>query len=107
MLSKAVIRAFSMACKLSESVGKKATGPSRSGCNRGPSRAGSLVVRRRDAHDSIEATVMKMKTTIVIATLVTVAFADLALAHPGSGIAVDRNGQVFFTQTNGKGTWKV
>ncbi|HTE90271.1 MAG TPA: hypothetical protein VK639_15025, partial [Terriglobales bacterium] len=36
-----------------------------------------------------------------------VAFADLALAHPGSGIAVDRNGNVFFTQTNGKGTWRV
>ena len=27
-------------------------------------------------------------------------------AHPGSGIVVDRNGQVYFTDT-GKGVWKI
>jgi sugar lactone lactonase YvrE len=48
-----------------------------------------------------------MKTTIIITTLVTLAVANSALAHPGSGIAVDCEGQVYFTQTNGKGTWKV
>jgi hypothetical protein len=48
-----------------------------------------------------------MKTAIIITTLVTMAVANSALAHPGSGIAVDREGQVYFTQTNGKGTWKV
>jgi sugar lactone lactonase YvrE len=50
---------------------------------------------------------MKTKATITITTLVTLAVANSALAHPGSGIAVDRDGQVYFTQTNGKGTWKV
>ena len=50
---------------------------------------------------------MKTEATIIITTLVTLAVADSALAHPGSGIGVDREGQVYFTQTNGKGTWKV
>jgi len=50
---------------------------------------------------------MKTKTTIIITTLVTFVAAELGLAHPGSGIAVDREGQVYFTQTNGKGTWKI
>src|SRR5712692_4792668 len=50
---------------------------------------------------------MKTKATIIITTLVTLAVADSALAHPGSGIAVDREGQVYFTQTNGKATWKA
>ena len=50
---------------------------------------------------------MKTETTFMITTLVMLATADSALAHPGSGIAVDREGQVYFTQTNGKGTWKV
>jgi len=50
---------------------------------------------------------MKTETTIMITMLVMLAAADSALAHPGSGIAVDREGQVYFTQTNGKGTWKV
>jgi len=50
---------------------------------------------------------MKTKPIIIITTLVTLAVANSALAHPGSGIAVDREGQVYFTQTNGKGTWKV
>ncbi len=50
---------------------------------------------------------MKTGTAITITTLVTLAVADSALAHPGSGIAVDRDAQVYFTQTNGKGTWKV
>jgi hypothetical protein len=52
-------------------------------------------------------TTMKRKATIVITTLVTLAVANSALAHPGSGIAVDREGQIYFTQTNGRGTWKV
>jgi len=39
--------------------------------------------------------------------LMTLATSDWALAHPGSGIAVDREGQVYFTQTNGKGTWRM
>ena len=50
---------------------------------------------------------MKIKATIIITTLVTIAVANSAFAHPGSGIAVDRDGQVYFPQTNGKGTWKV
>src|ERR1041385_8047228 len=54
-----------------------------------------------------EGTTMKAETTIIITTLVTLAVVGSALAHPGSGIAVDREGQVYFTQTNGKGTWKV
>ena len=62
---------------------------------------------RRHAHDNIEGTTMKTETIITITTLVMLTAADPALAHPGSGIAVDREGQVYFTQTNGKGTWKV
>src|SRR6476661_826974 len=50
---------------------------------------------------------MKTKATVIFTTLVTLAGSNSALAHPGSGIAVDREGQVYFTQTNGKGTWKV
>jgi hypothetical protein len=55
----------------------------------------------------MKATPMKAKATMIITTLVTLAVTNSALAHPGSGIAVDRNGQVYFTQTNGKGTWKI
>ena len=55
----------------------------------------------------IEITTVKTKATIIITRLMTLAVADSAFAHPGSGIAVDREGQVYFTQTNGKGTWKV
>ena len=58
-------------------------------------------------HDRIEATTMKTRAAIIITTLLSLAVADSTLAHPGSGIAVDREGQVYFTQTNGKGTWKV
>ncbi len=43
----------------------------------------------------------------MIMALVSLIASDLALGHPGSGIAVDREGQVYFTQTNGKGTWKI
>ena len=50
---------------------------------------------------------MKTKATTIITTLVTLVGAGAALAHPGSGIAVDGKGQVYFTQTNGKGTWKL
>ena len=56
---------------------------------------------RRHAHDNSEGTPMKTETIIAITTLVTLTAADPALAHPGSGIAVDREGQVYFTQTNG------
>ena len=52
-------------------------------------------------------TTMKTKATIIITALVILVIANSALAHPGSGIAVDREGQVYFTQTNGKGTWKI
>jgi hypothetical protein len=58
-------------------------------------------------HYRIEATTMKTKATIIVTTLVTLVVAGSALAHPGSDLAVDREGQVYFTQTNGKGTWKV
>ena len=50
---------------------------------------------------------MKTKATIIVTALVTLSLAESVLAHPGSGIGVDREGQVYFTQTNGKGTWKV
>jgi len=50
---------------------------------------------------------MKTNARIIITTLVTITVVNSGLAHPGSGIAVDRDGQVYFTQTNGKGTWKV
>src|SRR2546427_6927983 len=75
-----------------------------------PSESGPVArphVRRRHAYDSSEGTTMKTEATIIITTLVMLAAADSALAHPGSGIAVDREGQAYFTQTNGKGTWKV
>jgi hypothetical protein len=44
--------------------------------------------------DNSEGTTMKTETTFMITTLVMLAAADSALAHPGSGIAVDREGQV-------------
>src|SRR5947207_162693 len=50
---------------------------------------------------------MKTNAYVLITALVTLVVANSALAHPGSGIAVDREGQVYFTQTNGKGTWKL
>jgi hypothetical protein len=50
---------------------------------------------------------MKKIATIIMSTLGTLAVAGSAWAHPGSGIAVDGEGQVYFTHTNGKGTWKV
>src|SRR6266480_913262 len=65
------------------------------------------LVRRYHANNSIEATTMKTKATMIMTALVILALAESALAHPGSGIAVDGEGQVYFTQTNGKGTWKV
>ena len=61
----------------------------------------------RERPTASEVTTMKTKPTIIIMTLLTLAVAGSALAHPGSGIAVDREGQVYFTETNGKGTWKV
>jgi len=50
---------------------------------------------------------MKTKASMIMTALVILALAESALAHPGSGIAVDGEGQIYFTQTNGKGTWKV
>ena len=38
--------------------------------------------------------------------LVSTQISTAALAHPGSGIVVDKNGQVYFTDT-GKGIWKI
>jgi len=41
-----------------------------------------------------------------LAVLLVVLFATTALAHPGSGIVVDKRGQVFFADT-GSGLWKI
>src|SRR5215212_885913 len=41
-------------------------------------------------------------TSIVLCVLV----GSSAVAHPGSGIVVDKEGQVFFTDT-GQGVWKI
>ena len=57
--------------------------------------------------DDIENPTMKTNAAVLMTALVTLVVTNSALAHPGSGIAVDREGQVYFTQTNGKGTWKV
>jgi sugar lactone lactonase YvrE len=38
--------------------------------------------------------------------LVLIMMVTVVLAHPGSGIVVDKNGQVYFTDT-GKGVWKI
>jgi sugar lactone lactonase YvrE len=46
-----------------------------------------------------------MKPFVFAATLAFLAIASLS-AHPGSGIAVDRRGQVYFADTGG-GVWKI
>ncbi len=43
---------------------------------------------------------------LIVPTLATALVASTASAHPGSGIVVDRRGQVFFVDT-GSGVWKV
>ncbi|MBA3675625.1 MAG: hypothetical protein H0W75_11845, partial [Chitinophagaceae bacterium] len=48
-----------------------------------------------------------MKRIIFLFSLLTFLFAGMtASAHPGSGIVVDKNGNVYFTDT-GKGVWKI
>ena len=45
-------------------------------------------------------------TRTFISLMLCVLFGTMATAHPGSGIVVDKYGQVYFTDT-GKGVWKV
>jgi hypothetical protein len=48
-----------------------------------------------------------MKNTAALVLILFCAFASLfSLAHPGSGIVVDRTGNIYFTDT-GKGVWKL
>jgi sugar lactone lactonase YvrE len=51
-----------------------------------------------------------MRTSFIVRALISTALCVLlgtsASAHPGSGIVVDREGQVFFTDT-GQGVWKI
>src|SRR5262245_51599309 len=35
------------------------------------------------------------------------AFATLASAHPGSGIVIDQQGQLFFQDSGGRAIWKI
>lgn len=49
---------------------------------------------------------MKMRVAIVLTVALQFVSATWSLAHPGSGIAVDEEGQVYFTDT-GEGVWKV
>ena len=50
---------------------------------------------------------MTMKwTTILFSVLFCSLFGAKGLAHPGSGIVIDKYGQVYFTDT-GKGVWKI
>ena len=49
---------------------------------------------------------MKQVLRHLVSISVLAAFAWHALAHPGSGIVVDRKGQVFFSDT-GQGVWKI
>jgi hypothetical protein len=46
-------------------------------------------------------------TPPAVAMLMCMAFAIPASAHPGSGIVVDRQGQVFFQDTRVRTIWKV
>src|SRR5215831_19114318 len=48
---------------------------------------------------------MRTKIVAVFALLLVLLSANV-LAHPGSGIVVDKYGQVYFTDT-GKGVWKI
>jgi sugar lactone lactonase YvrE len=48
-----------------------------------------------------------MKRILFISNLILCLLVETTIfAHPGSGIVVDRNGQVYFTDT-GKGVWKI
>ena len=48
---------------------------------------------------------MKMKVILIFAAL-QMLFSTITSAHPGSGIVVDADGQIYFTDT-GKGVWKI
>lgn len=53
---------------------------------------------------------IKRRTSFVITTVIClmlcILFETRATAHPGSGIVVDKYGQIYFTDT-GKGVWKI
>ena len=53
---------------------------------------------------------MQMRSSFLTRTLISlmlcISIGTEATAHPGSGIAVDKHGQVYFTDT-GKGIWKI
>lgn len=53
---------------------------------------------------------IKMRTSFVVRTLISLMLCILvgtkASAHPGSGIVVDKEGNIYFTDT-GKGVWKI
>ena len=48
---------------------------------------------------------MKIKMILILAFL-QMLISTITSAHPGSGIVVDKFGQVYFTDT-GKGVWKI
>ena len=45
-------------------------------------------------------------TNFLFSLLLCLFVGTTASAHPGSGIVVDKNGQIYFTDT-GKGVWKI
>jgi hypothetical protein len=49
--------------------------------------------------------IMKYTLTLVL-TILQMLSLSIAFAHPGSGIVVDKYGQIYFTDT-GKGVWKI
>ncbi|HTK39066.1 MAG TPA: SMP-30/gluconolactonase/LRE family protein [Pyrinomonadaceae bacterium] len=49
---------------------------------------------------------MRKTSRVVLGSLAVCLFSMLALAHPGSGIVVDRLGQVYFLDT-GSGLWRI
>lgn len=49
---------------------------------------------------------MKIKVVLIIAFLVSLLCSTKTTAHPGSGIVVDKKGQVYITDT-GKGVWRI
>jgi sugar lactone lactonase YvrE len=63
----------------------------------------SVSARRRDSRAVALASRLR---GIAVATTVACALAGAALAHPGSGIAVDRQGRIFFVDT-GHGVWVI
>lgn len=46
------------------------------------------------------------KTVILIFALLQILVSTIVYAHPGSGIVIDKNGTVYFTDT-GKGVWRI